>query len=43
MEKGLLDSALAQEKLDAITPERYNRWLVVVMIGLSCASFSRLA
>ncbi|KJY79983.1 threonine/serine ThrE exporter family protein [Vibrio nigripulchritudo] len=43
MEKGLLDSALAQEKLDSITPERYNRWLVVVMIGLSCASFSRLA
>ncbi|MGF1753679.1 threonine/serine exporter family protein [Vibrio makurazakiensis] len=43
MEKGILDCSLAQRKLNAISPERYNRWLVVVMIGLSCASFSRLA
>jgi uncharacterized membrane protein YjjP (DUF1212 family) len=42
-EKGLLDCHEATVKLDAISPERYNRWLVVVMIGLSCASFSRLA
>lgn len=42
-EKGLLDCHEAAVKLDAISPERYNRWLVVVMIGLSCASFSRLA
>ena len=42
-EKGLLDCHEAAIKLDAISPERYNRWLVVVMIGLSCASFSRLA
>ncbi|MBD1555500.1 threonine/serine exporter family protein [Vibrio sp. S9_S30] len=43
MEKGLLDCELAKNKLAGISPERYNRWLVVLMIGLSCASFSRLA
>lgn len=43
MERGLLDDSMAQHKLERITPERYNRWLVVVMIGLSCAAFSRLA
>jgi uncharacterized membrane protein YjjP (DUF1212 family) len=43
MEKGILDHSLAQKKLNAISPERYNRWLVVLMIGLSCAAFSRLA
>ncbi|EGR1133075.1 threonine/serine exporter ThrE family protein [Vibrio cholerae] len=43
MEKGILDHSLAQRKLNYISPERYNRWLVVVMIGLSCAAFSRLA
>lgn len=43
IEKGILDAHMAQKKLNAISPERYNRWLVVVMIGLSCASFARLA
>ncbi|OED87191.1 threonine/serine ThrE exporter family protein [Vibrio breoganii] len=43
LEKGILDHDLAQQKLNKITPERYNRWLVVFMIGLSCASFSHLA
>ncbi|MCL9775133.1 threonine/serine exporter family protein [Vibrio methylphosphonaticus] len=43
MEKGILDYDLAQKKLNAISPERYNRWVVVVMIGLSCAAFCRLA
>lgn len=43
LEKGILDYKLAQLKLNQISPERYNRWLVVLMIGLSCASFSRLA
>lgn len=43
MERGLLDYSMAQHKLERITPERYNRWLVVIMIGLSCAAFSRLA
>ncbi|MGR5120517.1 threonine/serine exporter family protein [Vibrio astriarenae] len=43
MEKGILDYHMAQEQLNRISPERYNRWLVVLMIGLSCACFSRLA
>lgn len=43
MEKGILDYRMAQKKMDSISPERYNRWLVLVMIGLSCACFSRLA
>ncbi|RJX70710.1 threonine/serine exporter [Vibrio sinensis] len=43
MERGLLDHVMAQKKLNAISPERYNRWLVVFMIGLSCAAFSHLA
>lgn len=43
MERGLLDAAMAQKKLNTISPERYNRWLVVLMIGLSCAAFSHLA
>lgn len=43
MEKGILDYSLAQKKLNQISPERYNRWLVVVMIALSCAAFARLA
>ncbi|MCG9683835.1 threonine/serine exporter ThrE family protein [Vibrio sp. Isolate23] len=43
LERGIIDHVLAQRKLEQISPERYNRWLVVVMIGLSCAAFSRLA
>jgi len=43
MEKGVLNASLAQKRLDDISPERYNRWLVVFMIGLSCACFSHLA
>ena len=43
LERGIIDHALAQHKLERISPERYNRWLVVGMIGLSCAAFSRLA
>ncbi|EIU7613746.1 threonine/serine exporter family protein [Vibrio vulnificus] len=43
MEKGMLDPMMAQRKLNNISPERYNRWLVVFMIGISCASFARLA
>ncbi|QIA62417.1 threonine/serine exporter family protein [Vibrio astriarenae] len=43
MEKGILDYHMAKEQLNRISPERYNRWLVVVMIGFSCACFSRLA
>ena len=43
MEKGIFNYEMAQERLNKISPERYNRWLVVFMIGLSCASFSHLA
>jgi len=43
MEKGVLNYSFAQERLNKINPERYNRWLVVVMIGLSCSAFSRLS
>lgn len=43
MEKGMLDPMMAQRKLNNISPERYNRWLVVFMLGISCASFARLA
>lgn len=43
MEKGVMNYSLAQHRLNHISPERYNRWLVVLMIGLSCASFSHLA
>ncbi len=43
LEKGILDPELAQERLNNVNPERYNRWLIVVMIGLSCAAFSHLA
>ncbi|MDB1122269.1 threonine/serine exporter family protein [Vibrio algarum] len=43
MEKGVLNYSFAQERLNKISPARYNRWIVVLMIGLSCASFSHLA
>ncbi len=43
MEKRIIDYTLAQSRLNHISPERYNRWVVVLMIGLSCAAFSRLA
>lgn len=40
-EKKLLENtAEVRVKLEAIKPFRYNRWLVVLMIGLSCGSFS---
>lgn len=42
-EKGLLENVHdVGRHLDEIRPYRYNRWLVVLMIGLSCASFSLL-
>lgn len=42
-ERGMLDVHGVQQRLDRVKPLRYNRFLVIVMIGLSCASFSRLA
>ncbi|MDC0611796.1 threonine/serine exporter ThrE family protein [Vibrio sp.] len=43
LEKRIIDPMDAQQKLNNISPERYNRWIVMFMIGLSCAAFSRLA
>jgi uncharacterized membrane protein YjjP (DUF1212 family) len=43
LEKGILDFSLAQKKLNEISPERYKRPIVIVMIGLSCSAFSHLA
>lgn len=39
-EKQLLDSEQVKDRLNRLTPFKYNRWLVVLMIGFSCASFS---
>ncbi len=42
-EKDLIDRDGVNRRLARLSPERYNRWLVAVMVGLSCASFSRLS
>ena len=39
----IYDLRHVREKLDRIKPLKYNRYLVVVMVGLSCACFSHLA
>lgn len=41
-ESGELDLAGVARRLAEIRPYRYPRWLVVVLVGLSCASFARL-
>jgi uncharacterized membrane protein YjjP (DUF1212 family) len=41
-EEGKLDLAAVAVRLDQIKPFRYNRLLVSVMVGLSCAAFARL-
>lgn len=42
-ERGLLSIAEVRKRLDKIKPLRYPRSWVVVMVGLSCASFSHLS
>ncbi|PTY08131.1 hypothetical protein DB347_00660 [Opitutaceae bacterium EW11] len=42
VEAGQLDLARAMSRLEEIKPYKYPRWLVVVLIGLSCACFARL-
>ncbi|OEF22978.1 threonine/serine ThrE exporter family protein [Vibrio rumoiensis] len=42
-ERKVIDYRLAQDKINQIKVTRYNRWLVLLMIGLSCAAFARLA
>lgn len=41
-EHHLLDWKQLQKKLASIKPLRYPRWLMVVMVALSCACFSKL-
>lgn len=41
-EKNNLDAQNVTKKLKAIQPNYYNRWLVIFMVGLACASFSIL-
>jgi uncharacterized membrane protein YjjP (DUF1212 family) len=41
-EEKKLDLAEVARRLDEIKPLRYPRWLVSVMVGLSCAAFARL-
>lgn len=43
VEGGQLDRAGAARRLAEIKPFRYNRWLVSLMVGLSCAAFAHLA
>lgn len=44
-EKGLCDTELVMHRLRQLSDKqpRYNRWLMMVMVGLSCSCFSRLA
>ncbi len=41
-EEGRIDLAGVISRLNEIKPFRYNRWLVSLMVGLSCAAFARL-
>ncbi len=43
LEKGTIGFDEARQKLSSISHKRYNRWLVVVLIGFSCASFAHFA
>lgn len=40
LEKKLLDISQVKERLNRLKPYKYNRYLVIFMIGLSCSSFS---
>lgn len=42
VEHHLLDRKQLQKKLSSIKPLRYPRWLMVLMVALSCACFSKL-
>ncbi|TAA45080.1 threonine/serine ThrE exporter family protein [Corallincola spongiicola] len=44
VEKGLKDARDVRQKLRELSDKQfhYNRWLMVVMVGLSCACFARL-
>jgi uncharacterized membrane protein YjjP (DUF1212 family) len=44
IELGKLDRFAARERLEqiSVSPGNYNRWVVVVMVGLACGGFSQL-
>ena len=42
-EAGALDTAGFRARLEGVVPFHYPRWLVSLAIGVSCASFARLA
>ena len=41
-EHKLLDSQLVAKRLQKIKPLRYPRWLMILMVALSCGCFSKL-
>ncbi len=43
VEDGKLDATGYRLRLERIMPHKYPRWVVALMIGLSCACFARLA
>jgi len=43
VEEGGLDRERFRARVEAIKPQPYPRWVVALMIGLSCACFARLA
>ena len=42
MEKKKYDASYLSQSLKQIEPNYYNRWMVVLMVGLACASFAFL-
>ena len=42
-EAGVIDRDGCRARLEAISPLRYPRWLMALVVGVSCACFARLA
>lgn len=42
-EHGIYNAHLVKKKLEKLKPLKYNRYVVVLMVGLSCASFAHLS
>ena len=42
-EHHIYDLHLVKQKLEGLKPLKYNRYFVVLMVGLSCASFAHLS
>jgi uncharacterized membrane protein YjjP (DUF1212 family) len=43
VERNVLNQKNFAKRLSKISPERYNRWLVALMVALSCACFSHFS